>query len=482
MSIRHVAFASNETDRVRVATAHAPPGPSLPPALQTYLIWRWPFAYLERCRARYGTSFTHRMTGFPPLVFLSDPSEIRAVLVAPDEMLQGGEGAAKVRPIVGPGSFLLKDGEEHAAGRRQILPSLHEKVVRRHEEMIADITRRALLAWPRDVPIELHSKLRALTLEVILRKTFASFASATDADLRRLRDALLAMLEITGSAVFPEPILRHGPGRATWQRFLRNRAEADELIYTLIEHRRAGLEADSEDLLGVLAREDGGAPPSTQQLRDNLMSLVLAGHETTAAQLSWAFQLLAHNPAILGRLVAEIERGEDDRYLTAVIREVLRHRPVFLFAVPRAVSEAVELGGRIYRRPTQLLGCIYLLHHDPALFPDPDVFQPERFLSGSPEPHLWIPWGGGRRRCPGLHLAMLEMKTVLRGVLSAVSVAPASKQIERPRWRSVIVTPNGGSRVILRTRVPRSPRVPVPTASVVRGVALRPRRAPNDRA
>jgi cytochrome P450 len=468
MSIRRVAFASNETGRARFTRAHAPPGPSLPAALQTYLIWRWPFAYLERCRARYGTSFTHRITGFPPLVFLSDPAEIRAVFAAPDELLRGGEGAATMTPIVGPSSFLLKDGKEHAAGRRQILPALHEKVVKRHEQMVAEVTRRALLTWPRDVPFQLHSKLRALTLEVILRKAFACSTRASDGELQRLRDALLAMLEITGSTVFPEPILRHGPGRATWQRFLRNRAEADELLYALIDQRRDAVEAEGEDLLGILAaREDGRAPPSVQQLRDNLMSLVLAGHETTAAQLSWAFQLLAHNPAILGRLVAEIERGEDDQYLTAVIQEVLRHRPVFLFAVPRAVREAVELGGRTYRRPMQLLSCIYLVHHDASLFSDPHTFRPERFLSKPPEPHLWIPWGGGRKRCPGLHLAMLEMKTVLRSVLSDVSVGPASRQIERPRWRSVIVAPHAGSRVVFRARAQRPLRVPAPRQAVL---------------
>jgi cytochrome P450 len=454
------AIASNEADRARATSAHAPPGPSLPAAAQAYLIWRWPFAYLQRCRDRYGSSFTHRMTGFPPLVFLSDPAEIRAAFAAPDELLRAGEGAVTTAPIVGPGSFMLDDGEEHAATRRQILPSLHEKIVQRHEQTIAEVTRRALLAWPRDVPFELHAKLRALTLEVILRKTFASSPRVSDEELRRLRDALLAMLEITGSSMFPEPILRHGPGRATWRRFLRDRAEADELVYTLIDQRRGGGEADGEDLLGVLSSRGEGQPrPSARQVRDNLMSLVLAGHETTAAQLSWTFQLLAHNPAVLSRLVAEIERGEDDEYLTAVIREVLRHRPVFLFAIPRAVSEAVELGGRIYRRPMQLLSCIYLVHHDPSLFPDPEVFRPERFLSKPPEPHLWIPWGGGRKRCPGLHLAMLEMKTVLRGVLSSVTVEPASRQIERPRWRSVIVTPHAGSRVVLRPRARRSLRV-----------------------
>jgi cytochrome P450 family 135 len=182
------------------------------------------------------------------------------------------------------------------------------------------------------------------------------------------------------------------------------------------------------------------------------MSLILAGHETTASQLAWAFQLLAHNPAAQQRLIDEIDRDAGDEYLTATIDEVLRHRPVFLFAIPRAVKRPIEIGGFTYEPPTQLLACIYLLHHDPRVYPEPERFQPERFLEGQPSPRLWMPWGGGRKRCPGSQMALLEMKTVLRTVLARAVVRPASPRIERPRWRSVIVTPHAGGRVVLRPR------------------------------
>jgi cytochrome P450 len=189
-----------------------------------------------------------------------------------------------------------------------------------------------------------------------------------------------------------------------------------------------------------------------QQVRDEIMSLILAGHETTAAQLAWAFQLLAHDRPTCDRLVGEIERGERDEYLTATVQEVQRHRPVLVFTIPRAVDKAIAIGDWTYQPPAHLLGSIYLLHHDPDVYADPFVFRPERFLEAAPQPHAWLPWGGGRRRCPGLHLATLEMRTVLRTVLSTMSVRPAARHVEHARWRSVVVMPHAGCRVVLSAR------------------------------
>jgi cytochrome P450 len=182
------------------------------------------------------------------------------------------------------------------------------------------------------------------------------------------------------------------------------------------------------------------------------MSIILAGHETTSSQLAWACQLLAHHPAVLDRVIAEIDRGEGDEYLTATIQEALRHRTVFLFGIPRAVKQPIDIGGWTHRPPALLLACIYLLHHDPALYPEPHQFRPERFLDAPPNPQTWLPWGGGRRRCPGLRLAMLEIKTVLRTMLTDMTMHPVGKRMEHPRWRSVIVTPHAGSRVVLQRR------------------------------
>ena len=435
-----------------------PPGLRLPAAAQTFLFWKWPLTYLEHCRDRYGSRFTLRATGYSPFVLLSDPAELRAIAAGPAEVLHPGAGGATLRPLVGERSFMLLEGEEHLLGRKAMLPSYHEKIVQRHAELVADVARREVTSWPRDTPFALHSHLHTLTLEIILRTIFGPDMNDR---LRALHERLLAMLSITASAVLSEPVLRHGPGRRIWTRFLRRRAEVDELIFALLEERRGAaggagseLDADPGDVLARLlaARNPDGSPMSGRQVRDNILTIVIASHETTASELEWAFQLLSHHPAVLDRLVGEIDTGAGEEYLTATIQEVMRHRPVFLFMIPRVVRRSIEIGDRTYDPPVHLLGCIYLTHHDPALYPEPQEFRPERFLEAPPEAHTWLPWGGGRRHCPGRHLAMLEMKTVLRTVLSSVTVNPAARHMEHPRWRSVVVTPHAGSRVVLRSR------------------------------
>lgn len=424
-----------------------------PAPLQTFLFWRYPFRYLQHCRERYGPTFTLSASSHPPLIFLSDAQEIRSIIAAPEEALHPGEGGNAILPIVGEGSFMLSDGVEHQTGRKAVIAALHASAVERHTHTVVQAAERTTAGWPTDKVTALHPGLRSLTLEVILRTLTGRFSGPLDDLTLTLRDRVLEMLQVTASPVFIEPHLRHGPGRQTWQRFLRNRAQVDRLLFQLIDERRQTTSSE-DDLLGVLEGipTSDGSPPSPEQVRDNAMSLILAGHETTAAQIAWAFQLLAHNPPVRERLHEEIDAGTSEEYLTATIQEVLRHRCVFVFAIPRAVAEPVEIDGRVYRSPAQLLACIYLLHHDPAIYPDPHAFRPDRFLDAPPDPRAWIPWGGGRKRCPGLHLAMLEMKTVLRTVLITRTVQPASKWIEHPRWRSVIVAPHAGSRVILRAR------------------------------
>lgn len=437
----------------RTVNTRLPPGLLLPPPLQTLIFWKSPLTYLERCQRRYGRRFTLRATGHPPLVFLSDPADIRAVFAARADVLHPGKGADPIRPLVGPSSFMVCEGDEHLATRRAILPAVHAKIVQEHADLVVELVTREIDSWPRDQCFALHPRLRALTLQIILHTIFGP--SATDDPIRTLalRNRLLAMFDVTATPALAEPILRRGPGRRAWQRFLRDRAAVDESIYTLIDERRGAAPGASDLLTKLLAmRSADGTPKSNQWVRDNLMSIILAGHETTAAELAWAFQLLAHNPHTLKQLVREIDQGTSEVYLAATVQEVLRHRPVFLFAIPRTVARPIEIGGWIYPPNTQLLGCIYLVQHDPAIYPRPHEFRPERFLSTAPPSHHWLPWGGGRRRCPGLHLATLEIKTVLRTLLANSTVRPADRHLERPRWRSVIVTPEKGSRVVLSPR------------------------------
>jgi cytochrome P450 len=352
---------------------------------------------------------------------------------------------------------MVLDGDAHLARRRAVLRTLQGAIAQEHARVARDASETAVSCWPRDTCVALHPRLRALTLEVILRTTFGSSTSALDDRLLTLHRRLQSMLSATASPAYRVPHLRHGPGKRLWERFLRDRAEVDDLIYALIDERR-GTTGRGKDILAALlgARAEDGSPMSRRQLRDEIVSLIVAGHETTTAELAWAFQLLAHNPAAQRRLINEIDGEVDDEYLTASIQETLRHRPVFVFAIPRAVKQPMEIGDWTYRPPTHLLACIYLQHHNPDLYPEPDAFQPERFLEGQPSASTWLPWGGGQKRCPGRHLAMQEMKTVLRAVLSRATIDPASKQMEHPRWRSMIVTPHMGSRVVLHRRNRRS--------------------------
>jgi cytochrome P450 len=436
-----------------VARGALPPGPPLPTPAQTYLIWRFPFAYLRRCQARYGRRFTINITSQPPLVFLSDPADVRTMLAASPDALHPGEGANTIEPLVGDESFMLKDGEEHLCGRRAVLPPFRTTAVRERAGQLSDLAAREVATWPRGVPFALHPHLRVLTLETLLANVLGPSPRPNRDERRQLRDGLLAMLTVTASAVLPEPLLRHGAGHRTWMRFLDRREAVDRLTYSIIDER-ANAAAGSGDLLDRLlsARNPDHSAFSPRQVRDNLMSIVLAGHETTASQLAWAFQLLAHNPRVQRRLSEELQAGGGEEYLSATVKEILRLRPVFLFAIPRTVKRSIEIGGWTYRPPAQLLACIYLLHHDALTYTRPQEFRPERFLDSQPPSPPWLPWGGGRKRCPGLHLATLEIETVLRTVLSTTTILPAAETIERPRWRSVIVTPHKGSRVILKRR------------------------------
>ncbi len=426
-----------------------PPSPPLPSAIQTLAFWRHPHAYLEWCARRYGSRFTVKAVGMPPMVFMSEPADIKTIVGAPANVLHSGAGGRTIAPLVGEGSFMLAEEEKHLAGRRAILPAFHHRVVQEHAEMAREIAAREIATWPRGSAFASHPYLRALTLRVILRTIFGR----EDARLRELHARLLAMFSIAGSLTLQEPELRRLPRwRGIWRRFLVERSRVEEIIVRLIEddaHRGA---RDSGLLSMLLGGEQEDSDRTTiTHIRDTLASVILAGHETTASELAWAFQLLAHDPLVARRLSGDLAAGGEG-YLTATIQEVLRHRPVFLFAIPRVVRRPFEIAGTTYRPPIQLVGCIHLMHHDPSVYPAPHMFRPERFLDAPPRPEVWMPWGGGRKRCPGHHLAMLEMRTVLETVLRDFELVAVGEKIETARWRSVIVTPGRGSRIMLRER------------------------------
>jgi cytochrome P450 len=437
-----------------------PPSGPLPATLQTLASRLLPYTYFEYCHAHLGDRFTIYPLDMPPLVFLTDPGEIRAVLMGDPSDLHPGAGASMIAPVIGERSFMLLEEHEHISGRRAITPAFHQQMVADQSAMLADTVEREIASWPLETVVALDPRIRALTLRVILRAIFGDH----DGAIRPLHERLTKMLTVTLSLVLQEPKLRYLPGwQRIWSRFARQRAEVDRLLYGLIARRRAEGDPQRGDLLDMLlsAENADGSPMSDLKIRDNLMSMIVAGHETTTGELAWAFQLLAHNQGVQDRLIEELDGGNGrsgkdgepgEEYLTATVHETLRHKPVFLFSIPRKVVEPVEIGGWTYNPPVHLAACTYLMHHNPDLYPRPHEFRPERFIDEQQQARTWLPWGGGRKHCLGRHFALMEVKAIIREVLRTRRVLPASNRVERPRWRSAILVPHAGGRVILRER------------------------------
>ena len=429
-----------------------PPGPRMSRALQSLGWWTRPVAFLEQCRARYGKRFTVRLFATPPMVMLSDPEDIKQVFTAPPDVLHPGEGARILEPVVGRYSLILLDEGEHLEQRKLMLPAFHGERMERLTSLMTDVAEREVAAWPRDESIALHPRLQALTLEIILR---AVFGLDEGSRLDALRERLTEILEFGLSPVSLIPQLQRNLGGSTpWARFARRRAEVDALLFELIEERRRAGDADREDVLTMLlaARHEDGSEMSQQELRDELMTLLVAGHETTASELGWAFERLAREPAVRARLVAEIDGGDEDAYLTATVQETLRRRPVLPNAAPRLVKQPVQIGGWSYPAGVCLSANAYLVQHDPEIYEDPYAFRPERFLDESPGTYTWIPFGGGRRRCLGASFAQLEMKIVLRAVLARCEPRAGDDRIELGRRRAITLSPGRGARAVLRDR------------------------------
>jgi cytochrome P450 len=428
-----------------------PPGPREPAAIQTIAWWARPVAFLERGRARYGKRFTIRLLATPPFVILSEPEQLKELFAAPADVLHPGEGARILEPIVGRNSVILLDEGTHLEQRKLMLPAFHGERMLRLSELMSETAEREVASWPRGEPVTTHPLFQALTLEIILRTVFGLDPGER---LNELRDLLTEILDFGSKpySVLP-PLQRNFAGRGPWARFVRLRARADELVYELIDERRAA-ESDRDDILAMLlaARHEDGSPMSDEELRDELMTLLVAGHETTASELAWAFERLAREPAVVDRLIAEIEAGDDDSYLTATIQETLRRRPVLPNAEPRLVKKPVEVGGWNYPPGVCLIANAYLVHHDPDVYEDPYAFRPERFLDEQPGTFTWIPFGGGRRRCIGASFAMLEMKIVLETVLATHRILPANGGLELTRRRSITLSPRLGARTVLRER------------------------------
>ncbi len=433
-------------------TAEAlPPGPG--PIPRNLLAWTLrPVPFMEHCRARYGDRFTVDLG--PPehkWVFLTQPDEIRELFAAPADVLHPGEGARVLRPVVGPHSVLLLDGAEHLAQRKLMLPAFHGERMRALTGVMEDVAEAEVASWRPDDPFTLHERTQALTLEVILR---AVFGARKGSQLDDLRAAMKVFIDLGSSPLTLLPVFHRRIGPLTpWARFVDARERADALLYALIdERRRSGEQGDDVLTMLLAARDEDGNPMTDRELRDELVTLLVAGHETTASALSWGFEQMLRAPDVLER-VSRAALDDDAAYLEATVKEILRRRPVLPIAAPRRIKRPVEVGGHRYEPGPALIGCIYLVHHDARLYPEPYAFRPERFLDGNPGKFSWIPFGGGVRRCLGAAFAQLEMKIGLRAILSQVEVTSALDGREGSRRRSITLSPRRGTPIAVRPRV-----------------------------
>jgi cytochrome P450 len=438
-----------------------PSGPSEAPAIQTA---RWllrPIAFMESCRRQYGDAFSVRFLGFErPMVMLSDPEAIRALYTAHEHGLPPGRTIALL-PVMGPGSVLLLEGSEHLARRKLMLPPFHGERMRSYEATVREVAEREIDSWSEDRRFALHPRMQAVTLEVILH---AVFGVTDPARGERLRECLPLLLGETSSPALQFRVLlsrrfRRGDPLESLRELV---SEIDELLLAEIAERRADpAHSEREDILSLLvaARFEDGAEMSDREVRDQLVTLLLAGHETTATALAWTFDLLLRNPATLARLTAEIDAaGGDDTYLRAVISESLRLRPVVPLAGRRLASD-LNADGLSLPTGTDVTPAIWLTHTRADLYPEPYAFRPERFLDDSPTTYGWVPFGGGIRRCLGAAFAEMEMRVVLQTILQRRKLSPASSRAERVTRRNVTFSPRNGT--LVRSR-PRS--APAPAA------------------
>jgi cytochrome P450 len=412
--------------------------------------WHRPTAFMERARAKYGKRFTIHLPGQVPFVMISEPEQLKELFRAPPDVLHPGEGAQILEPILGSHSVILLDEDPHLQQRKLMLPAFHGDKMAELTGLMEELAEQEVASWPTGRPFELHPRFQALTLEIILR---AVFGLEVGERLDSLRERLTAILEFGLSpASVNTHLWRNFGGFGPYARFMRGREEADRLVYEQIDERRSSGE-QRDDVLSMLleARHEDGSEMSRQELRDELMTALVAGHETTASQLAFAFVCLAREPGVLARLHEEVDAGDEDAYLTATIQEVLRRHPVLPQAEPRLVKKPVEIGGWRYEPGVVLGPSAWLVHHDPDVYPEPFAFRPERFLEEPPGTYTWIPFGGGRRRCLGASFAMLEMKVVLRAALQRLTIQPAT-DFERTRRRAITISPRRGARTVLLAR------------------------------
>jgi len=439
-----------------VCAAELPRGPRVAAFAQTFAFALAPTWVMDQCARRYGDTFT--LTFGPSgrkLVVVSDPDAVKRVFTAPPEVAPSAADSSPIAPVMGPSSVITLTGPEHMRQRKLLLPPFHGERMREYEDVIVAATRHSMAEWPLGRPMKLAERTRAITLEVILRAVFGVEAERMGA-LREAIGGLLGPVQLPAMLLFA---LRRPSAERPGGSIGRALAHLDTVIYAEIARRRAQEDlAERADILSLLllARDEDGQAMTDSELRDELVTLLLAGHETTATAVAWAVERLVRHPAKLERLVAEIDAGEGDEYMQAVISETLRVRPV-VPQVVRVLREPLRVGAHELPVGTRVVPSIYLTNRSPRVYDAPAEFRPERFLENPPETFSWIPFGGGIRRCIGASFATLEMKLILATTLSELAPSVPSRGRRRGRGegirrRAITLVPSAGARVVWRRR------------------------------
>ena len=415
------------------------------------MIWsRQARRLLYACQDRYGDIFTIKVAYEGTWVMLADPEAIKQVFTGDPKVFHAGEGNQILAPLLGRNSVLVLDEKRHMSQRKLLLPPFHGERMQGYAETMSEIAEREISSWPTGTPYKLRPRMQALTLDIILRTVFGVGEGEAE-KLAGLRKALREFLDITTNPRFLLPLLAVGPNRLRRIPALRRRINSvDALIYREIAERRAAEDVgERDDVLSMMigASHEDGSPMSDEEMRDELLTLLVAGHETTATSLSWAVERLTRTPDTLERLRAEVNDGGEE-YLTATIQETLRLRPV-ISIVLRKLTEPVEIGGYELPAGISVAPSIYLVHRNPEIYPEPQRFRPERFLENPPGTYTWIPFGGGVRRCLGASFAQFEMTVVLKELLRRHQIRPANPKPERIFRRAITETPRHNAEVVL---------------------------------
>jgi cytochrome P450 len=426
----------------------------MPAAVQTAIWSRQAQWMLAQCASRFGDTFSMRLLHEGDWVMVSHPEHVKQVFTGDPRVFHAGEGNRILLPVLGENSVLLLDEQPHLRQRKLLLSPFHGARMQRYGQLMTEIAAAEIERWPVGEPYRLRPRMQAITLEIILR---AVFGLEQGERLERLRVELRRLLDALTSQIMPAVLILLGPDRlgsfAPFQRLL---SGVDALLYEEIAARRGAPDLDQRaDILSLLlsARHepdgdgDEGRPMSDKELRDELLTLLVAGHETTATALAWAAERLARSPETLQRLTEEVQAGETE-YLDAVVTETLRLRPV-ISIVARRLREPIEIGEWQIPAGVTVTPAIYLVHRRPDVYPDPERFRPERFLEQPPGTYTWIPFGGGVRRCLGAAFAQYEMRVVLSELVTRRALAPGRPAPEPVRRRAITETPRYDGEVVL---------------------------------